>query len=416
MTKRRFLRRFILVIASIVLAIVLAFAYVVFTDKSHTSNNVSKSADANGVPRIEGQKQEIGVDVGTVTGIMYIDGNPLAVIDGVILREGQSVRQVKVVKINLDSVEFEYDGTRWSQQVKKPQTTKFISTINSRMLSKNLSVEDIAKYVSPAIVTIGVYDNTGKFLALGSGFFIGNGKILTNAHVVEGAYSAKVRSLLKTYENVKILKRDNKLDLAVLEVKNIGEPIISLADGSDLRVGQLVIAIGNPLGLERTVSDGLISAIRNSDGMQEIQISAPISHGSSGGPLLNMQGSVIGVTYAGMDEGQNLNFAIGLETIKKFLRTPDNPEQLKEAGSYILGKVVLKWVRNTVIGILAFTVGIVALIYGVIFLIRILKRLNRRITIPFRRKIIPDVTVPKEEPYQPVLLSSQKSDRHWRSV
>jgi S1-C subfamily serine protease len=416
MTKRRLLRRFILVIASIVLAIVLAFAYVVFTDKSHTSNNVSKSADANGVPRIEGQKQEIGVDVGTVTGIMYVDGIPLAVVDGVILREGQSIRQVKVVKIYPDSVEFDYNGTHWSQQVNKPQTTKFISTINSRMLSKNMSIEDIAKYVSPAIVTIQVYDNTGTGFAFGTGFFIGSGKILTNAHVVEGAYSAEVYSLVKYYENVTILKRDSNIDLAVLEVKSVGEPTISLADDSDLRVGQPVIAIGNPEGLERTVSNGLISAIRDWGRGQKIQISAPISHGSSGGPLLNMQGSVIGVTSSGIDEGQNLNFAIGLETIKQFLRTPDNPEQLKEAGSYIFGKVALKWVKNTVIGILAFTIGIVALIYGVIFLIYILKRLYRLVIARFRRKIIPDVTVPKEEPYQPVLLSSQKSERHWRRL
>jgi S1-C subfamily serine protease len=409
MTKRRILQWFLLVIASVVLAIVLAIDYVNLTDKSHSSNNVSNSADANGVPQIENQKQEIGVDVGTVTGIMYVDGIPLAVVDGVILREGQSIHQVKVVKINSDSVEFEYDGNRWSQQVNKPRTTQYISTINSRMLSKNMSVEDIAKYVSPSVVTIVVYDNTGNCFALGSGFFIGNGKILTNAHVVEGAYSAKVRSLLKTYEDVTIIKRDSDVDLAVLEVNSMGEPIISLADDSNLRVGQPVIAIGNPLGLERTVSDGLISAIRNSKGKREIQISAPISHGSSGGPLLNMQGSVIGVTYAGYDEGQNLNLAIGLETIKRFLRTPDKPKQLQKAKTRkapVSDKKTSEWTSDIVFGIVA-VAGITILLYI---------RLKRRITMPFRRKNIPVETTPKEEPYQPVLLSSQKSDRHWRSV
>ena len=355
------------------------------------------------------KKQEIGIDIGIVTGIMYIDGNPLAVVDGVIIREGQSIRQVKVVKINSDSVEFEYDGTRWSQQVNKPRTNQGISTINSRMLSKNLSVEDIAKYVSPSVVMIVVYDNTGDELGMGSGFFIGTGKILTNAHVVEGAYSAKVRTLLKIYEDVTIIKRDDKLDLAVLAVQSVGEPVVSLADDSDLHVGQRVLAIGNPEYLERTVSDGMISAIRDWGGVQRIQITAPISGGSSGGLLLNMQGLVIGVTYGGIDEGQNLNFAIGIKTLKKFLQTPDNPEQLKKAGTSEPGITIRKLVKNTVIGIAA--LAIVAT-----FLLYILKRFNWRITIPFRRKIIPDVAVPKEEPYQPFVLSSQKSDRHWRRL
>lgn len=362
------------------------------------------------------QKQAIDVDKGTVTGIMYADDTPMAVIDGVILREGQSIHNAKVVKINPDYVEFEYEGKRWSQKVNELPSTQCISTTNSPMLPKYPSVEDIVKYASPAVVTIVVYDKTGEKFAFGSGFFIGNGKILTNAHVVEGAYSAKVHSLSKTYKEVTIIKRDDEIDLAVLEVNSIGEQIISLANDSDLRVGQRILAIGNPEGLERTVSDGLISAIRNSDGTQEIQISAPISDGSSGGPLLNIQGSVIGVTYAGYEKGQNLNFAVGIKTLKQFLKTSDNPEQLKEAGSYIFGKVALKWVRNTVIGILAFTIGILALVIGVIFLSRILKRLFRILITSLRSRKIPITVEPAVELYQPVLLSSTKSDRHWRSV
>lgn len=375
-------------------------------------NDVSKSADSNGVPQNyedKSQKQQIGVDIGIVTGIMYVDGTPLAVIDGVILREGQSIRQVKVVKINPDSVEFKYEGTRWSQKVNEPSSSQCISTIDSRMLPKYPSTEDIAKYVSPAVVMIVVYDDTGDELGMGSGFFIGSGKILTNAHVVEDAYSAEVCSVLKTYEDVTITKRDDDLDLAVLEVQSVGEPIVSLADDSELHVGQRVLAIGNPEYLERTVSDGIISAIRNWGGVQKIQITAPISGGSSGGLLLNMQGSVIGVTYGGIDEGQNLNFAIGIKTLKQFLQTPDNPVQLEKAGSYIPGKVVKKWVKYLAI-------GIVALAAVVTFLLYILKGWYRFITTPFRRKKMPVVAAPKEEPYQPVVLSSNKSERHWRNM
>jgi len=340
---------------------------------------------------------------------MYIDGTSLAVVDGVILREGQNISQVKIVKINPDSVEFEYDRTRWSQQLNKPRTPQCVSTINSRMLSKNLSAEDIVKYVSPSIVTIVAYDNNGDELTQGSGFFIGSGKILTNAHVVEGAYSAEVTSLLKTYEDVTIAKYSDNADLAVLSVQGAEEPTISLADDANLVVGQPVLTIGNPQGLERSVSDGLISAIRDWSGMRNIQITAPISPGSSGGPLFNMEGLVIGVTCGSMEEGQNLNFAVGIETIKKFLQTPDNPKQLKKAGSYIPGRTTFKPGKNIVMSIVALAIVGTLLLY-------IRKRLYRHITTPFRRKNVPAAAVPKEEQYQPVLLSGQKKDRHWRSL
>ncbi len=356
------------------------------------------------------KKQEIGVDIGIVTAIMYVDGTSLAVIDGVILREGQSIRQVKVVKINPDSVEFDYNGNRWSQKVNELSSTQGIGTVDLRILPKYPSVEDIFKYVSPAVVSIIVYDDIGDVIAFGSGFFIGNGEILTNAHVVEGAYSAEVCSVLKAYEDVTIIKLDDELDLALLEVNSVGEPIISFADDSELRVGQRVLAIGNPLRLERTLSDGLISAIRYEDLKQEIQISAPVSHGSSGGPLLNMQGQVIGITYAGYDEGQNLNFAIGIKTLKSFLKTPEHPEQLKTAGSYIPGKVVHYWIKKIVIGVVAFAIGIVVIIYGVIFLIRILKRLFRLATTPFRRLKISNPIKICEEQNKILELSKEKKD------
>jgi V8-like Glu-specific endopeptidase len=391
------------------IAIVIAFVTAVSFIISGSLRNTNQKQINISNTETTASKQEIGVDIGIVTAIMYVDGTPLAVVDGVILREGQSIRQVKVVKINSDSVEFEYDGTRWSQQVNKPRSTQCISTINSRMLSKNLSVEDIVKYVSPSVVMIVVYDDTGDELGMGSGFFIGSGKILTNAHVIKSAYSAEVYTLLKTYEDVTITKRDDDLDLAVLEVQSVGEPIVSLADDSELRVGQRVLAIGNPEYLERTVSDGLISAIRNLGEVQYIQISVPISGGSSGGPLLNMQGLVIGVTSSGIDEGQNLNFAVGIETIKRFLRTPDNPDQLQKAGSYIPGKVVRKWVKYMALGIVALAIGLTVFIY-------ILKRLYRLVTTPFRRVKIPNATRMWDEQNQIVALSSKKSERYWRSM
>jgi len=378
---RRLLRLLILAIVSIAMAFIIAFAYCIISDTTDTPDGISKSAEDNIVLQdyVEDCNLWQAVDVGIVTDIRYIDDTHLAVIDGVALIEGEQTRRVKVVKINPDSVDFEYNGVRWSQKINEPSSARLIGTIDSRTLPKHPSVEDIVKYVSPAVVTITIYDDLGDELAFGSGFFIGSGKVLTNAHVVEGAYSAEVSSLRNTYEEVTIDKRDNDMDLAVLSVQSVGEPIIYLADDTDLGVGQQILVIGNPLGYERSVSDGLISATKDSAGFQKIQITAPISEGSSGGPMLNMEGYVVGITYAGIDEGQNLNFAIGIKTLKWFLRTPDNPERLKKAGSYIPGRVARYWIKNIVIGILA-------LVVGVIFFIYILKRLYRLVRTSFRRK------------------------------
>jgi S1-C subfamily serine protease len=396
MTKRRLLRSLILAIASIVMAIVSISVYVVFTGKSHVLNDISKSADV-------AQKQKIG----TVTGIV-IDGISLAVIDGQILREGQSICQVKVVKINPDSVEFDYKGTRWSKKISKQSSTQHTVTKDTQLLQKYPSMESIVKNVSPAVVTIVVYDDIGEAFALGSGFFIGDGKILTNANVIEDAYSAKVCSLQKTYKDVTINKRDDKVDLAVLSVQSAGEPTISLADDSDFPLGQRIYAIGNPFGRERTLSYGHITSISDSCDMQEIQMTAPIFDGSSGGPLLNMQGSVIGIVYASYDEEQNRNLAIGIKTLEWFLRTPDNPVKLKKTGSYILGKVIRKWVKSPITGIVVLFIGATIVLYR-------MKRFFWLKIKPFCRKNISVATALRVEPYQPLVLSSNKSERHWRS-
>jgi len=217
-----------------------------------------------------------------------------------------------------------------------------------------VSVEDIIERASPAVVKIVVYDITGAKRAEASGFFIGPGRIVTNAHVVEDAYSAEVHGSVKSYERVTIAKRNDDVDLALLTVMDAGEPMLRLADTDDLRPGQRVLAIGNPLGLDRTVSDGLISAVRGIPGeLQLVQISAPISPGSSGGPLLDLRGLVIGVTSAGLSGGQNLNFAVGIETLRRFLRQPEAPELLEKARSRVLWRTVLKWIVNVVLGLMA---------------------------------------------------------------
>jgi serine protease Do len=165
--------------------------------------------------------------------------------------------------------------------------------------------------------------------SLGSGVIIAlkNGKfyILTNNHVVQGAKRIRVRFDPHTEKDGKLVGGDPKTDVAVVEVdakgiENSEGRVAKLGDSDKLKVGQLVIAIGNPYGLERTVTFGVISALRRSIGITQyesfIQTDAPINPGNSGGPLINIKGEVIGINTAIVAEGQGLGFAIPINLAK----------------------------------------------------------------------------------------------------
>ena len=257
------------------------------------------------------------------------------------------------------------------------------------------TVEEIAERSMPSVVEIVTYDDTGTETAQASGFFISPQRIITNAHVVDGAYSAEIFTDQAYYDRVTILNADKDMDLAILRVDAQDEIPLQINSDAELKPGQRVIAIGHPLGLHKTLSDGLIGAVRTVDEVQFVQITAPISGGSSGGPLLDEEGRVIGVVFSFMPEGQNLNFAVGLETLNEFLVLEESPRQLKVAGSYVLWRVVVKWIV-TVIGALialAFSgagwmimIGIVLIILLWHMLPWLWKSIYRRLTLPFRQR------------------------------
>jgi len=227
----------------------------------------------------------------------------------------------------------------------------------SLVCAQEQSVSDIAEEAMPCVVQIIAYDITGTPRGHGTGFFIEPGKILTNAHVVNKAYSIEIISDMEYHDEITIMKSDEDIDLALVSVDVRTNSFLTFEPKPEIRPGQRIITIGNPMGLEKTVSDGLISAIRVFDDIQVIQISAPISPGSSGGPLLNEHGYVIGVTSATLEEGQNLNFAIGIKTIRNFLKRPNNPQPLHPAGSRVMWRVILKWTINIILGLIALALG-----------------------------------------------------------
>ncbi len=192
------------------------------------------------------------------------------------------------------------------------------------MSSNALTVRQIAEKALAATVSLEMQDSNGQTLGRGSGFFIRQNLIATNYHVIEGAAQGTAKLVGKDtkYTVEGITATDKTNDLALLKVlAESGIKPLPLDDSDTVRVGETVYVAGNPLGLEYTVSDGIISGRRNKDAKERLQMTAPISPGSSGGPVLNGKGEVIGVSvavYGGL-EAQNLNFAIPSNYLKTLI-------------------------------------------------------------------------------------------------
>lgn len=174
------------------------------------------------------------------------------------------------------------------------------------------TAQQIAKKAFDSTVLLIMEDANGQPVGLGSGFFVKPQHIATNLHVVEGAASgyAKLVDQKTKYEIVGVSAIDQKRDLAILNVIAFGSRSLSLGDSDTVLVGETVYVVGNPHGLEGTFSQGIISGVRTVGADKLIQLTAPISPGSSGGPVLNDKGNVIGVSVATFRSGQNLNFGI----------------------------------------------------------------------------------------------------------
>ena len=169
----------------------------------------------------------------------------------------------------------------------------------------------IARENLSAVVTLIALDERDQPLALGSGFFITrDGVMVTNAHVVGGAARVLVRWRAQNGVAVKILNFARKYDLVTIQTSFTMTPSVLLADSETATAGQDVVVLGSPQGLEGTVSTGIIGGLRTIGGVRYLQITAPISPGSSGGPVFNSQGRVIGISTATSAKGQNLNFAL----------------------------------------------------------------------------------------------------------
>jgi hypothetical protein len=195
-----------------------------------------------------------------------------------------------------------------------------VAAAQSAPLRKDIPA--IAKAAGGAIVTIIAAAND-KPIAQGTGFLVSaDGVIVTNYHVIKEGNVAIVKFPDDTAFSVDgVLASDKVRDLAIIKIHGKTFRTLALGDSDDIQVGEEVVAIGNPLSLESTVSNGIISGVRTSkeQGGKFLQTTAPISPGSSGGPLFNMHGEVVGINTLYLEGGENLNFAIPVNDAKLLL-------------------------------------------------------------------------------------------------
>jgi S1-C subfamily serine protease len=186
-------------------------------------------------------------------------------------------------------------------------TTVFLASVVTAQSAKALASKAL-----PSVVLLAMEDSHGQPVSLGSGFIVHGDLIATNLHVIKGAATGIVKIIGKPgkYPIEGVLAVDYGRDLTVLRARGLSGPPLHLGDSTKVSIGEEVFVIGNPQGLEGTISQGIVSGIRQAAEVTILQITAPISPGSSGGPVLDRAGKVIGIAVATFRGGQNLNFAI----------------------------------------------------------------------------------------------------------
>jgi S1-C subfamily serine protease len=212
-----------------------------------------------------------------------------------------------------------------NNQSSPPVNLSFVSAVVDRVGSAVVKIDSL----TPATEARGDDEETEQERGTGSGFILSaDGQIVTNAHVVDKA--TQVTVTLKDGRTLpgKVMGRDPVTDLAVVKVQSSGLPTVQIGDSSNLAAGEWAIAIGNPLGLDNSVTLGIISATGRSSSevgipdkrVRYIQADVAINPGNSGGPLLNARGEVIGINTAIRADAQGLGFAIPMQTAQRIIK------------------------------------------------------------------------------------------------
>ncbi len=271
-----------------------------------------------------GKKGDVTINFTINSNILFKNGTPILLDTAPVIVDGRTLVPVRAIAESFNCNVDWNDATRTVEIISDAVTERPI-----------LSAEEISQKDASAVFYIEVYDENDDMVASGSGFFISeDGTAVTNYHVIEGTSSAYMMTTEnRIFEITNVLKYDEELDIAVVKVSKTdiegkstaAFPFLKMGNSNNLKAGQVVYAIGSPQGLQNSISDGIISNPKQVVGSQiYIQTTAAISHGSSGGALVDQYGDVIGITSAGIDEGENLGFAIPINAINSINKNNDS--------------------------------------------------------------------------------------------
>ena len=276
-------------------------------------------------------------DKATVTGKILAEKRDLVVVD--LGYTVLSIPRSQIARITNEGVEPTKEGkpAKGKAAVAVPSVSTSPATQDGsdlfRATKGNTSEKSVRELVAQLGESVVQVRTPG---GLGSGFFLNEeGYLITNFHVIEGETQISIEVYQqrngelerRNYKQVRIVAMNKFQDLALLKVDEKDTPkfaYVALADSDNLSVGERVFAIGSPLGLERTVTEGIVSTkTRQMQGELYLQTTAQINPGNSGGPLFNMRGEVVGVTNMKVAFGEGIGFAIPMDTVRRFLHHRD---------------------------------------------------------------------------------------------
>lgn len=203
------------------------------------------------------------------------------------------------------------------EREEKPSPAAVPEALAAPVAAAALSAEELFANVSPSVVRVLVADSGGRQVSQGSGVVTSAGRVITNCHVTKGGSDVKVKNAAGTQFPATVSVADEEFDLCSLDVPRLDAPSIAVGTIGGLRTGQRVYAIGAPMGLDLTISEGIVSSLREVGTGKVIQTTAPVSPGSSGGGLFTTDGALVGIVTFQHRYGQNLNFAVPADWISQ---------------------------------------------------------------------------------------------------